>query len=98
MSDDGGIVARSTSECTTVTNFLLDVADNGTFRTYRDREDIANSELGLLPCIDESTCMEALRGNEGLLSELVTVGVAKNDTSKGCATSVHCKLRSYVKL
>jgi len=57
MADDGGIVARSTSECTTITNFLLDVADDGTFRTCRDREDIANSELGLLPCIDKGARM-----------------------------------------
>jgi hypothetical protein len=82
VTDDGGIVARSTSECTTVTDFFLDVADNGTFRTYRDREDIANSELSLLPCIDKGARVEALSGNESLLSELVTVGVAENDTSK----------------
>jgi hypothetical protein len=94
VTDDGGIVSRSTCECTAVTKFFLDVTDNGAFRTCRDRKDVTNSELSLLPCIDKGARMEALCGDEGLLSELVTVGIAENDTSKGGTSSVHYKLRS----
>ena len=92
VADDGGIVSRGTCECTTVTKFLLDVADNGPFRTRRDREDIADSKLGLLPCINKSTRVKALCGDKGLLSKLVTVGVTENDTSKWGTTRVLYKL------
>jgi hypothetical protein len=34
VADNGGIIARGACECTTVANFLLDIANDGTFRTY----------------------------------------------------------------
>jgi hypothetical protein len=87
MADDGSIVAGGTSKCSTVANFLLDVADNGTFRTCRNWEDITNGELSLLPRIDKGTCVKALCSNEGLLSELVAVRVTEDDTSEGSTTA-----------
>jgi hypothetical protein len=98
VADDGGIVSRGTCECTTVTKFLLDIADNGPFRTCRDREDIADSKLSLLPCINKSTRVEAFCGDKGLLSELVTVGITENDTSKWGSTRVFYKLGSCGKM
>jgi hypothetical protein len=86
VTDDGGIVASGTCECSTVTKLLLDVADNGTFRTCGDREDVANSKLSLLPCIDKGACVKALCGDKGLLSELVAVRITENNTSKGGTT------------
>jgi len=94
VTNDGGIVSRGTCECTTITKFLLNVADNGTFRTCRDREDIADSKLGLLSCIYKGTRVKALCCDKGLLSELVTVGVTEDNTSKWGTTSAFYKLRS----
>ena len=94
VTDDGSIISRGTCECTTVTNFLLDVANNSTFRTRGDREDIADSKLGLLSCIDKGACVKALCGDKGLLSELVAVGVTEYDSSKRGTTSVLSKLGS----
>jgi hypothetical protein len=94
VTNDGGIVSRGTRECTTVAKFLLNVADNGTFRTCRDREDIANSKLSLLSCIYKGTRVKALCCDKGLLSKLVTVGVTENDTGKWGTTNAFYKLGS----
>jgi hypothetical protein len=94
VADDGGIVSGGTCKCTTVANLLLDVTDNGTFRTYRDRKDIADSKLSLLPCIDKGTGVKALCGNKGLFSKLVAVGVTEYDTSKWGTTIMLCELGS----
>jgi hypothetical protein len=88
VTDDGGIISRGTCECTAITKFLLDVANNGTFRTCGDRQDVANSELGLLSCIDKGARVKALCGDKGLLSELVAIGITENDTSKRGTASV----------
>ena len=87
MTDDGGVVAGSAGERATVTNLLLDVADNGTLRALANGEDVANSELSLLASVDEGTSVKTLSRDEGLLAELVTVGVAENDAGKGCTTA-----------
>jgi hypothetical protein len=88
MTDNRGIIARGTSECPTVANFLLDVADNGTFRTCRDGEDIANGELSLLPRIDKGACVKALCSDEGFLPELVAVRITKDNTSEGSTATL----------
>ena len=87
MADDSRVVARGTGERSTVTRLLLDVADDGTFRALGDGEDVADSELGLLAAVDEGTGVETLRRDESLLAELVTVGVAEDDTGKGSTTA-----------
>ena len=94
VADDGGIVPRGTCECTAVAKFLLNVANNGTFRTCRDREDIADRKLSFLSCIYKGTRVKALCCDKGLLSELVTVGVTEDDTSKWGTTSTFYKLGS----
>ena len=86
MTDDGRVVAGSAGERATVTNLLLDVADNGTFRALANGEDVANSELSLLASVDEGTSVKTLSRDEGLLAELVAVVVAENDTGKRSTT------------
>ena len=86
MADDSRVVARGTGERSTVTRLLLDVADDGTLRALGDGEDVANSELSLLASVDEGTSVKTLSRDEGLLAELVTVGVAENDTGKRSTT------------
>ena len=87
MADDGRVVAGGTSECAAVTNLLLDVADDSTLRQLRDREDVADRKLGLLAAVDEGTGVETLRRDKSLLAELVTVGIAEDDTGKGSTTA-----------
>ena len=87
MADDSRVVAGRASERTTVTGLLLDVADDSTLRQLRDREDVADRKLGLLAAVDEGTGVETLRRDESLLAELVTVGVAEDDTGKGSTTN-----------
>ena len=87
VADDGRVVAGSAGERATVTNLLLDVADNGTLRALANGEDVANSELSLLASVDEGTSVKTLSRDEGPLAELVTVGVAEDDTGKGSTTA-----------
>ena len=93
--NNGRIVARGARQGTAVADLLLDVADDSTLRQLRDREDVANRKLGLLAAVDEGTSVEALGGDESLLAELVPVGVAEDDASKGSTTKVSgtCRFR-----
>ena len=86
MTDDGRVVAGRAGERTTVTSLLLDVADNRTLRALGDGENVADGELGLLTAVDEGTSVETLGSNEGLLAELVAVGVPEDDTGKRSTT------------
>jgi hypothetical protein len=87
VSDDGSVVAGSTGERTTVTDLLLDVADDGSLRELAEGEDVADSEGGLLAAEDEGTGGEALGSDEGLGAHLVAVGVTEDDAGKGSATA-----------
>lgn len=87
VADDGGVVTRGSGERSSVTNLLLDVADNGTFGALADGEDVADVEGSLLAAVDERTGRETLSSEESLLSELVSVRVTEDNGSKG-STSV----------
>lgn len=87
VADDGGVVTRGSGERSSVTNLLLDVADNGTFGALADGEDVADVEGSLLAAVDERTGGETLSSEESLLSELVSVRVTEDNGSKG-STSV----------
>ena len=86
VTNYSGVVTGCPSQCATVANLLLDIADNGTLGTLSNGEDIANGERSLLAGIDESTSVKTLGRDEGLLAELVTVWVAENDTGKRSTT------------
>lgn len=86
MADDGRVVAGSASECTTVANLFLNVADNSTLRALTNGKNVADGELGLLAGVDEGTSVETLSRNESFLTELVAVGVAENDSGKRSTT------------
>ena len=88
VANDGGVVARGTGERSTVTNLLLDVADNGTFRALGDGEDVADVEGGLLAAVDERAGRDTLSSDEGLLAELVAVRVTEDDGGEGGAAGV----------
>ena len=88
MADDGCVVARCTGECTAVTNFLFDVADDGTFWALTDREDIADGQCSLLASVDEGASVETFSCDEGFFPEFVAVGITENDTGKGSTTEI----------
>ena len=87
VADDGGIVARCACECATIANLLLNVANDGTLRASRDREDVSDTEGGLLAAVDEGTGVHALGSNEGLGAQLVPVGVAEDNAGEGSTTT-----------
>lgn len=88
VSDDGGVVARGTGESTTVTCFLFDIADDGTFGELGDGEDVSDVQSGLLAAVNESTGVETFGGNEGFLTELVTVGITEDNSGEGSTTVI----------
>lgn len=86
VADDGGVVARGASKSSAVADLLLDVEDDGTLGALSEREDVADGESGLLAGVDERAGREALSRDEGLLAELVAVGVTEDDGREGSAT------------
>ena len=86
VTDDGGVVTRSPGERSSVSDLLLDVADNGSFRALRDREDVSDVKGGLLSAVDERSGGDSLGGDEGLLAELVSVRVTEDNGSEGSTT------------
>lgn len=87
MSNNGSVVSGCSGKCATVTGPLLDVADDGSFGEGRDGEDVSDGEGGLLAAVDELTGVLALGGDEGLGLELVSVGVAEDDSGERSATA-----------
>lgn len=53
VADDGDVVARGTTERTTVTRFVLNVGEDGTFGDRVEGEDVADGESGVLSGVDE---------------------------------------------
>ena len=87
MTNNGGVVARGASERAAVAHLLLNVTDNRTLRALGDGENIADGELGLLTAVDEGTSVETLGRDEGLLAELVAVGVTEDNAGERSATT-----------
>jgi hypothetical protein len=79
VANDGNVVARGTSERTTVANLLLDVGDDSSLRDGAEGKDVADGERGVLAGVDELAGVHALVGDEGLGVKLVAVGVAEDD-------------------
>lgn len=89
VSDDDGVVTRSPRERTTVTDLLLDVADDCTFGDRAEWEDVSDVERGLLARVDELTSVDSLVGNKSLFAQLELVGVAEDDLGeRSTATGV----------
>ena len=97
MADDGSVVSGSTSKSTTVTDLLLNVADDGTLRALANGDDVADGQSGLFTAVNEGTGVEAFSSNESLFAELVAVGVTEDDAGEGGTTvnrynEISCKL------
>jgi len=87
VADDGDIVTRGPAERTTVSSFLFHVGDDGTFGDSTKREDVANSEVGVLAGVNELASVHALVGNEHLGPILELVGVSELHLREGGAAA-----------
>ena len=88
VTDDGRVVAGCTCEGATVTNFLLDVANNGTFGALAYRKDVANRESGLFAAVNKGASVKTFGSDKRFLAKLVAVRVAEDDTGKRCPADI----------
>ena len=79
VTDDDSVVTGSSGEDTAISDVVLDVADDGSFRDGSDREDVADHECSFLTAVDELASVHALGGNEELLLLHVAERVAESD-------------------
>lgn len=86
MSNNGGVVPGSAGEGTSVTDLLLDVADDGTFGALGDWEDITDAEGGLFATVDKGAGVETLGSDESFFAEFVAVGITENDSGERSTT------------
>ena len=87
MSNDSSIIPRSSRQCAPISYFFLNVTNNGSFGTLGYWENVADSESGFFTAVDEGTSVKTFGCNESFFAEFVTVGVAEDDTGKGCTAS-----------
>jgi hypothetical protein len=89
VTDDGGVVSGSSGERSSVTDLLLDVADDRTFGAGRDRQDVTDVQGSLLSAVDERSGGKTFSGDEGLGSLLVSVRVSEeNGSQRSTSTGV----------
>ena len=87
VADDSNVVTGGTTERATVSNLLLDVGDDGTFRDSTEGEDITDSQSSVLSGVDELTGVHALVGDEGLGDLLEAVRVTEADLGQRSTTT-----------
>merc|ERR1719369_2071842 len=87
VGDDGGVVAGSSGQFATISQFLLQLADDGSLRHGADGHHVADGQRRLLAAVDELTRVHALDGDERLLALLKFVGISKLDDGQRCAAS-----------
>ena len=73
VTNDGGVVTRAASEGTTVTDLVLDVADDSTFGHFTERDDITNGNFSLLTAVHRLTGVHTFGSEEKFLIGLVVV-------------------------
>lgn len=79
VSNDDHIVTRGSTQCTSVSNLLFNVGNNGTFWQGAQRQDVTNVKRSLLTGVDKLTGVDTFVGDESLLSEFVLVRVSENN-------------------
>jgi len=87
VADNDCVVTRSSGQHTTITNVMLDVTNDCTFRDRSEREDIAYHKIGLLPAENELSGVHPLGGDEELLLVLESERVAEGDPGKRGSTA-----------
>jgi len=87
LRNNGGIVARSASELSSVAVLLLNLADDGTLGHLTDWKDVADGNLGLFAAVNVLASVETLGGDHELLAETVLVAIAESDDGEWRTTA-----------
>ena len=87
VRDDDGVGARRLRDLAAIARLRLNVADHGTLRDRRDRQNVADGELRRLAGVDELTGVRALRDDHQLIVLLKPVEVRELDLRQRRATS-----------
>jgi len=88
LRDNDGVVTGGSGKLAAVTDFGLDVADNGTLRDLAQGQHVADGQGGLLAAEHRLASVHALRGNNQRLLHLELVGRSELNTGQGGTTSL----------
>jgi hypothetical protein len=86
VGDNNAVFSGATSELTTVTSSVLEVAADGTLWHSLQRKNVANVEGSLGPEVNELASVHAFSSGHEFRINLVAVSIAELDDSKGSAT------------
>lgn len=87
MCHDNCKGTTATSKLPAVSEFGLDVANNGAFWNDREGQDIANGQGSLLSTVNELTRVHAFCANEKFIVSLVIVGISELDLGNRCTAT-----------
>jgi len=87
VGNDGGVVAGSSGEFASVSQLLLQLADDGSLGHGAHGHHVADGQTGLLAAVHELSRVQALDGDERLLALLESVGISELDDGQGRATA-----------
>jgi hypothetical protein len=66
---------------------LFNVANDSTFREFRERKNITHRELSFLSTINELTSVHSFCSEEQLVIDTILVWIPENNTSERCSAS-----------
>jgi hypothetical protein len=87
VRDDGGVVSRSLGELGTISQSLLNIANNGTLGHGSQRQHVSDGELSLLSAVQELSSEHTLGGNEQLLAQLEAVRITELNNGERSSTT-----------
>jgi len=82
VRDDGGVVAGSTSNSTTVSVSFLNVTNNSTFGHSTNGKNVANGQLGLLSAKDKLSGVHTFSADENFFLSFVLVRMSEMHPGK----------------
>lgn len=87
MADNNSVITGTPSEYATVTNVVLDIADNSSFGNGSEGQNVTDNKGGFLAAVDKLTSVHTLGGDEELALLLIPEGVAEGDLGKRSTTT-----------
>merc|ERR1719369_1766611 len=87
MGNYGGVVTAGPCELATISDLLLEIADNSSLGHVANGHHVANGDMGLLTTVHELSGVHALGSHEQLLLSLVPVWVTEVSNCKGSTTA-----------